>query len=302
MLMRMFFESVQSDRKAQTHFLEFMQRIHGLLHDIRARKETDALRLAADQFAEGLDLLCLDDVRIDDIADAMIVGRLFERLFESGTMICATSNCRPDDLYRDGLNRHLFLPFASLMEDRTEIIEMAGELDYRSLRIAGQRRYMTPIDIAAKEEIDRIWSKLAEGGEQELTLNISGRQLKLARFYAGVLRADFRELCECWLGPPDFLAIARETRLIILENIPRFGSQNRDAARRFMNLIDALYEAGTKLIATADEPPDKLYETGLGAFEFRRTVSRLNEMSSPNWGAAGAVRQAETLGKSLPGH
>lgn len=278
MLMRLFFEAFASRRKSHLHFLEFMQTMHARLHAVRKRGTDDALRRAADGFSRNTDLLCLDDVRIDDIADAMIVGRLFARLFDTGVIVCATSNARPHDLYPDGLNRHLFMPFADLMDSRTQVIELGGPIDYRGERMAGRAHYLTPINKAAREEIDRIWVEVSDGCEPGLTLELSGRQLRLHRFHAGALRADFSQLCEEPLGPPDFLAIADKVRILLLEGVPRFESQNRDAARRFTLLIDALYEARVRLVITAAARPDRLHGDARGALEFRRTASRLKEM------------------------
>jgi len=233
-----------------------------------------------------LRLLALDEMQITDIADAMVVGRLFEKLVAAGVVIVTTSNRAPDDLYKDGLNRQLFLPFIAFLKEHLVIHELIGPNDYRQGRLAGEAVYFTPADATARARMDALWQRLAGGRGAPLVLEVKGREVVLPRARNGVARAGFHDLCGKALGPADYLAIASRVRVLMLDAIPRLGRSNFNEAKRFVTLIDALYEARVRLIASADAPPHLLYVEGDGAFEFERTASRLIEMQGEDWGAA----------------
>ncbi len=261
-----------------------MQGVHKGMHAARARGVEDPLTPVADEIIRDLRLLAFDEMQITDITDAMIVGRLFEKLFAAGTLIVTTSNRPPGDLYKDGLNRGIFLPFITMLEDRLEVVELESPTDYRQHRLQGAQVYFHPAR-SATAQIAAIWTDLTGGApEQPLTLEVNSRQVTLPRFANGVGRASFWDLCSKPLGPADYLAIARAVRVLILEDIPQLSSANYNEAKRFVILIDALYEAKVRLIASAAETPERLYIEGEGSFEFERTASRLREMQSDGWG------------------
>ncbi|SFH09525.1 cell division protein ZapE [Palleronia marisminoris] len=287
MLMDLFARRVEvAGGQRRVHFHGFMQETHAAIGRARKRGVDDAIKPVADDIADGLRLLCLDEMQIGDITDAMIVGRLFERLFEQGVTVVTTSNRPPDDLYKDGLNRNLFLPFIDLLKQRMKVVELASPRDWRQDRIAGADLYFTPADARAREGIDALWERLTGGAEPEtLRLEVTGRTVELPRYAAGVVRAGFWDLCGRPLGAADYLALAEHVRVLMLENVPRLGADNYNEAKRFVTLIDALYEAETRLVMSAADRPEGLYAEGTGAFEFERTASRLHEMQSEGWGA-----------------
>ncbi len=269
----------------RVHFHAFMQEVHAGMHEARARGVDDALAPVADAVAERVRLLAFDEMQVTDITDAMVVGRLFERLFAAGTAIVTTSNRPPRDLYKDGLNRGVFVPFIDLIEDRMEVIELASQTDHRHGRLAGSPVWHVPADRAAAQEMDRIFDELAPGAAP-LRLRVKGRDVVLPAFANGVARAPFWALCGAALGPGDYLAIAEAVRVLMIDGIPRLGRTNFNEAKRFVTLIDALYEARVRLVASAADMPESLYVEGEGSFEFARTASRLREMMSEGWGAA----------------
>lgn len=283
MLMDLFFETVDVGRKRRVHFHAFMQEIQRGLAKARKEGHDNAIRPVAEDVARSARLLCFDEMQITDIADAMIVGRLFERLFEAGVTVVTTSNRVPGDLYKDGLNRQLFLPFIALLEKQLEVHSMDGERDYRQDRLAGEQVYFHPADAEARGKVNEIWQDLSHGEAEPLILHVQGRELAIPHFHNGVARSSFRALCGQPLGAADYLALADAIRVLILDEIPRLGSENYNPARRFVTLIDALYEAKVRLIATAADVPENLYIEGAGAFEFERTASRLREMMSDGW-------------------
>ncbi len=285
MLMDLFFEGAPVTPKRRVHFHGFMQETHAAIHAARATHEGDPVRPVGDAVADGATLLCFDEMQITDITDAMLVGRLFERLFARGVVVVTTSNRHPDDLYRDGLNRHLFKPFVEIMKDRLEIHELASSHDHRLDRLRGAQVWYSPLGPEARAAIEAAWAALAQGPGAPRSLIVQGRTVDLPAFSAGVARAGFDDLCGRALGPADFLAIAEAVETLILEDIPVLSPQQSNEAKRFVTLIDALYEAKVRLIASAAAPPDGLYPEGAGSFEFARTASRLVEMGSAGWGA-----------------
>ena len=286
MMMDLFHEITGGKDTRRVHFHAFMQEVQSGLHEARKTEVEDALLPVAKAMSEGLRLLCLDEMQITDIADAMIVGRLFEHMLDSGIAIVTTSNRVPDDLYKDGLNRDLFLPFIGLIKARLDVVELASPRDYRQDRLAGAQVYFEPHNAEAIAAINEIWANLSEGKSAPLTLTVKSRAVELPAFANGVARARFYDLCGQPLGPADYLAIAEAVRVLILEDIPRLGSENYNQAKRFVTLIDALYEARVRLIASAADVPERLYIEGEGSFEFERTASRLREMQAADWGAA----------------
>jgi len=296
MLMDLFFASAPVARKRRVHFQAFMAEVHGLIGqwrtgDAAARKARfgqargdDPIAPAAELIASQARLLCFDELQVTDIADAMILGRLFEHLFAQGVTLVATSNRQPDDLYKNGLNRQLFLPFIAMLKEKLEVVSVAGPTDFRLDRLRGARVYFTPVDAAAEAAFDALWRDMLDGAEElGATLEVLGRKLRLPHAAGGLLRASFASLCATALGPQDYLAIAERFHTVFLEDVPLLEPARRDAARRLVNLIDVLYEADAKLVVLAAAEPDALYPAGDGSFEFERTASRLYEMRSEAW-------------------
>jgi cell division protein ZapE len=293
MVMDLFFETAPVARKRRAHFHAFMAEVHGHIDawrkgDAAARKARfgtargdDPIAPTAALIAGQARLLCFDELVVTDIADAMILGRLFEGLFAKGVTLVATSNRAPEDLYRNGINRQLFLPFIDMLRRRQAVVRLGGPRDFRLDRLKGARVYFSPIDGANEAAFDDLWTGVLEGAEVTgMTLEVQGRKLRLPGAAGGHLRERFASLCGQALGAQDYLAIARHFHTVFLEATPRLGPHNRNEAARFVTLIDALYEAKTKLVVLAEAEPDQLYPAGDGAFEFERTASRLQEMRS----------------------
>lgn len=287
MVMDLFTEAVAIPEKRRVHFHAFMQEIQAGLNEARRNGVQDAILPVAERIAAEVRLLCFDEMQITDIADAMIVGRLFQKLFDAGVVVVTTSNRPPDDLYKDGLNRGIFLPFIALLKARMTVHEIESETDYRQHRLAGAPVYFHPADARARAAIDAIWRDLTgQSGMAPLKLAVKGREVVLPGFASGVGRARFWDLCAQPLGPADFLAVTDAVRVLILEDIPRLSRSNFNEAKRFVTLIDTIYEAKVRLIASAADIPEHLYQEGEGAFEFERTASRLREMQGADWGKA----------------
>ena len=282
MLMDMFVETLEVPNR-RVHFHAFMQEMHAGMHAARQRNEKDALAPVAKQVSDAVRLLAFDEMQITDITDAMIVGRLFEALFAAGVVVVTTSNRIPDDLYKDGLNRALFLPFIQLLKDQMVVHEMVSDTDYRQNRLAGEQSYFAPNDQAARDAINGVWNDLTGGAGEPLKLIVNKREVEIPVFHNGVARAGFYDLCGKPLGPADYLALAKAARVLVLEDIPQLTRNNFNEAKRFVTLIDALYEARVRLICSAAAKPEFLYVEGAGSFEFERTASRLREMQSEEW-------------------
>lgn len=290
MLMDLFFDTAPVPRahKRRVHFHAFMIEVHQRLHAWRKRtkgEESDPIPKLAEEIAAETWLLCFDEFQVSNIADAAILGRLFAALFDDGVVVVATSNRAPDDLYLGGLQRELFLPFIALMKERLDIIELEGGVDYRLLRLKGLPVYHQPLTTAAAAALDSAFATLTENGDDAghatpCTLAVQGRQVSVPLAAKGVARFTFAELCARPLGPADYLALATHFHTLIVAGIPRLGPERRNEAIRFMTLIDALYEHKANLICSAEVPPAALYIEGDFAFEFQRTVSRLQEMQS----------------------
>jgi cell division protein ZapE len=289
MLMDLFFEASPVQRKRRAHFHEFMidvhERVHGFRQKMKVGEHADAdpIALTANDLAREAWLLCFDEFHVTDIADAMILGRLFAQLFERGVVVVATSNVAPDELYRDGLNRALFVPFIHMLEVHMDIVQLASRTDFRLEKLAGMPVWYVPADGAADAALDDAWRRLVPGHDgvaQELPLK--GRSVHVPCAAMGVARFSFHDLCEQPLAAPDYLRIAHEYHTVILDHVPVMTFDNRNAAKRFIILIDTLYDMNVKLIASAAAEPDMLYrgDEGFEAQEFKRTASRLIEMRS----------------------
>jgi len=286
MLMDLFVDTLGEVPARRVHFHAFMQEIHEAMHAARQRGVEDALMPAAQAVIDQVRCLAFDEMQITDITDAMIVGRLFEALTGAGVAVVTTSNRAPDELYKNGLNRQLFLPFIELLTERMEVHELAGPKDFRQDRLKGSPVYFSPENAAARAAMEAIWRDLTGGRSEPLVLKVKGREVEIPGFGNGVARASFYDLCGRPLGPGDYLALAAEAKVLLLDGIPRLGRGNFNEARRFVTLIDALYEAKVRLIASAAAQPEMLYVEGDGAFEFERTASRLREMQAEDWGIA----------------
>ena len=296
MLMDLFFEAVAVEKKRRTHFHVFMGEIHRLIgqwrtSDAAARKARfgqhkgdDPIAPVADVVADSARLLCFDEFQVTDIADAMILGRLFEALFARGVTLVATSNRAPDSLYKDGLNRQLFLPFIDLLKSRLEVVSVAGSHDYRLDRLRAAGTWFAPLDAPHRQGFDALWRDML-GPEEEsgAVLEVLGRKIMLPHASGGLVRATFTSLCSVALGPNDYVALAAQFHTVFLDEVPKLTPARREEARRLVILIDALYEAHARLIVLAEAQPADLYPAGDGSFEFERTASRLEEMRSADW-------------------
>jgi len=296
MLMDLFFEHAPVTRKRRAHFHAFMAEVHGHIDawrkgDAAARKARfgsskgdDPIGPTAALIAEQAKLLCFDELVVKDIADAMILGRLFEGLFAAGVTLVATSNRPPEDLYKNGINRGLFLPFIDMLKDRMAVVRVGGPKDFRLDRLKGRPVYFSPLTAANEAAFEALWTEVLDGTEVTgSTIEVMGRQIRLPGAAGGCLHSSFSSLCGQALGAQDYLALAQAFHTLFLEAVPTLGPENRNEAARFVTLIDALYEAKTKLVVLAAAEPDALYPTGDGAFEFERTASRLQEMRSADY-------------------
>ncbi len=298
LLMDIFFNNTDVAPKRRVHFHEFMAETHDRIAAWRAADEKtkrrhkgastvsidDPMPPVASDIAGDAMLLCFDEFQVSDIADAMILGRLFEALFAEGVVIVATSNRHPDDLYKDGLNRQLFAPFIELLKKRLEVRRLDADRDYRLDRLAAAPVYYAPLGPAADAAMDRAWTTMIAGArEHPETLIVKGRKVVAPRTARGLARFTFAELCDAALGASDYLAIVRRYGALFIDGVPLMGPENRNEAKRFATLIDAIYESRTKLVCSAAAAPKELYRPGDGGFEFERTASRLVEMQSADY-------------------
>ena len=290
-LMDLFFRAVEFEPKRRLHFHEFMAEVHELLAEARHAVEGDPIPHVAASIARRAQLLCFDELHVTDIADAMILARLFKKLFDAQVVLVATSNVGPQDLYKNGLQRDGFLPFISLLEERMDVVELSAAKDYRLDRLTGQPLYFWPLDEVARRAISAAFTRMTGVWHgAPVTLDNKGRKLHVPQAARGVARFTFADLCEQPLGAQDYLTFARAFHTIIIEAIPVLGPEKRNEARRFINLIDTLYDNHIGLIASAEAEPDKLYVAGDGTALFERTISRLMEMRTESYLASRSTR------------
>jgi cell division protein ZapE len=301
MLMDLFFEALTLKDKRRVHFHDFMLETHRFIFEWRKLSQSerrrhpahvsgagdDPIAPAAKRIADQARVLCFDEFHVTQIADAMILSRLFEHLFERGVTVVATSNRKPSDLYANGINRELFLPFIRRLEQEVDVIELKSARDYRLERLVAAPVYYAPLGPEADTAMNAAFARLTAGETPaQEPLDVDGRPLQVKQQAAGVARFTFDELCKQPLGAADYLTLARHYATILVDRVPRMTSDERTWAARFVTLVDALYECKTKLVMSADAQPDDLYQAGDGAFEFQRTASRLHEMRSTDYLAA----------------
>ncbi|MBG6175066.1 cell division protein ZapE [Labrenzia sp. EL_208] len=289
MLMDLYYEVTVIQRKRRVHFHEFMTDVHERIHEHRQAhkrgevKGDDPILPVANQIAAETRLLLFDEFSVTDIADAMILGRLFTQLFEKGVIVVATSNVNPSNLYKDGLNRQLFIPFITMLKSQVEVLHLDSPTDYRLEKLAGAPVYVTPLGQQADTEMDRLWTKLTHGMKSHSEeLENKGRKIPVPCVASGAARFSFDDLCMQPLGASDYLRIANAYSTVFIEDIPVLSKARRNEAKRFINLIDTLYDNGIRIVVSAEAEPQELYtsEDGTEAFEFDRTSSRLIEMRS----------------------
>jgi cell division protein ZapE len=292
MLVDLFCAASEVRRKRRAHFHEFMADVHERIREVRHQLKLgritngDPIRRVADEIAQESWLICFDEFHVTDIADAMILGRLFTRLFEQGVVLVATSNVAPEDLYKDGLNRALFEPFIRLLVAHVDVVRLAARTDYRMEKLSGVTTWYVPADEDAEVALDIAWQKLTGMLQGEpVDIRLAGRVLRVPEAAMGVARFSFAQLCEQPLGANDYLRLAREFHTLIVDHVPVMDYADRNAAKRFIILVDTLYDHAVKLVASAEAEPDGLYTASEGheALEFRRTVSRLIEMRSQDY-------------------
>ncbi|MHA1569093.1 MAG: cell division protein ZapE [Alphaproteobacteria bacterium] len=285
MLMDMFFDTAPVPRKRRVHFNAFMIEVHDRIHEWRERHGgDDPIPPLAERIAREAWLLCFDEMQVGDVADAMILRRLFTALFEAGIVVVATSNQPPDELYKDGLQRERFLPFIDLLKERLDLLALDGDEDYRLARLRGMAVYHMPLGPESDAALDAAFLGLTDretGDPDEIV--VQARALVVPEAAKGVARFTFADLCERPLGAADYLAIAARYHTLILAGIRRMTPERRNEAKRFVILIDSLYEHGVNLVCAAEGPPRDLYPAGDGGFEFARTVSRLMEMQARDY-------------------
>jgi cell division protein ZapE len=292
MLMDMFFAASAVRRKRRAHFHEFMADVHERVHAYRQKIKSgehangDPIARVAGDIADESWLLCFDEFHVTDIADAMILGRLFTALLERGVIVVATSNVDPDELYKDGLNRALFLPFIALLRQHMDVVRLAARTDFRLQKLTSVKVWHVPADAAAERALDEAWRRLALGDEgSPAELMVKGHVLHVPRAAHRVARFSFAELCERPLGAIDYLRLAHDFHAIVLDRVPVMDYPQRNEAKRFIALIDTLYDRAVKLVASAAAEPTGLYlaTDGYEALEFHRTASRLIEMGSQDY-------------------
>lgn len=290
MLMDMFYDCLPDTiKKERIHFHQFMIRVHDYFHSRREEGDiSDGIDGLIPSFsslvAQKSKVLCFDEFHVTDVADAMILGRLFTALFDLGVVVVATSNWMPDRLYEGGLQRDRFVPFIALLKTRMQVTHLNSPTDYRAQALQEEGSYFYPLGDLTTRRVDDLFAQLTDQAHAGRDyVDVKGRVIKVQEVANGVARFTFAQLCENPHGAEDYLAIAAKYPVVFLENVPKLTYDRRNEAKRLMTLIDALYESKTKLVITADAPPDQLYRDGDHAFEFERTVSRLLEMQSANY-------------------
>jgi cell division protein ZapE len=284
MLMDLFFAGAPEAKKRRVHFDAFMLEVHEILHGLRQKADGDPMAILASQIAATSRLLCFDEFQVTNIADAMLLGRLFAALFDAGVVVVATSNVAPDDLYAGGLQRDRFLPFIDLIKQHLDLLALDGETDYRRRRIRDLAVYLTPLGPDSTRALGQAFARLTDDAPPlPLQLTAQGRVVEVPCAAKGVAWFQFDALCRKPLGAADYLAIATHFHSVLIDGVPRLTPEERNEARRFLALVEALYEHRVHLICAAADQPDRLYPAGDGALEFRRIASRLLEMQSPDY-------------------
>lgn len=284
MLMEFFFSACPVKKKRRVHFSAFMLEVHEFIHQWRQRHDSDPIAAYAKHIRKTTRLLCFDEFNVTDIADAMILTRLFEHLFAQGLIFVATSNYHPDDLYQNGLQRALFLPFIKQLKQAANVLELVAKEDYRLAHFkALHQTFHVGLDSQANTFLEKTFATLTNNAQTEETiLCLPGRQVPFKAAHGDILYSSFDELCDRALGAADYIKIGQVFNTVFIANIPQLSKENRDQAQRFVTLIDALYEQKVKIICTAAVPADQLYQAD-GVFEFKRTQSRLMEMQSEKY-------------------
>ena len=295
MLMDLFFDNIDIVHKRRVHFHEFMQEVHEKIHAHRQAykagrtKIEDPIKPVAQDLIKQASILCFDEFVVRDIADAMILSRLFHQLFDHGLIVLATSNVAPDALYKDGLNRALFLPFIQLLLEQTHVYHLDSRTDFRLEKLTEQERYLTPLNKSTEGKIEKLWQSIISQEKttkrQIRSINNKGRKIDVANNHNGIVKLSFDELCNRALGASDYLALSKKFHTFIIYNIPIMKIENRNEAKRFITLIDTLYDQQKKIIISAAAQPENLYQAKSGdeAFEFARTKSRIHEMNSKDY-------------------
>jgi cell division protein ZapE len=290
--MDLMFELAPFEKKRRAHFHEFMADVHGRIHAHRQKlkngetRQADPVPPVAASLREEAELLCFDEFSVTDIADAMILSRLFTELFARGCVLVATSNVEPDNLYRDGLNRQLFLPFIDLLKHNTDVVSLDSPTDYRLEKTKSLPVWLAPLDAATDARMDEAWRKITLSEHvHEAHIEMKGRQLRVPAATQDAARFTFHDLCEAPLGASDYLAIAARYKTVMIDRVPLLSPEKRNETKRFINLIDTFYDSHVRLIASATAMPEELLpiRRGHAGFEFDRTVSRLFEMRSEDY-------------------
>jgi cell division protein ZapE len=305
MLMDLFFEATDVESKVRAHFHEFMDDVHAAITNFRrsdrGRDEVDPVAAAVKSVLADTRLLCLDEFQVQDITNAMLLGRLFGKLFDNGVTIVATSNTPPDDLYENGLNRQLVLPFIARLKEETELVRLDGPTDYRRLKFEGEEVFVFGTGKRVAQAMDRLWLKLTGGQPGEpAAIHSLGRTIKVPHAAMGAARFPFPDLCDAPLGARDYLRLTHAYDALMIDNVPQFSRANSNASKRFILLVDSLYDRGVKLAASFAVPLEALGQDDRTAADFQRTVSRLIEMQSADYLEAPHKPEAATEPDDAP--
>ena len=287
MLMDFFFNQLNLQGKRRVHFHEFMKVLHRLIKGAREKNKRDPIKSVASDYIKNIQVLCLDEMQITDVADAMIVGRVFEEFFSKRLTLVTTSNRHPRDLYKNGLNRKLFLPFIDIMVSNLKIEKLSAPVDYRKTKISGKKKYFLSTSVEDTNQFNELISQFKLEKSQGIKIQINSREFVIERFQSGVGLLTFNEICSIPMSSSDYLEIISHLRLLFLDKIPNLSNGGDESAKRFINLIDNIYDKKVELLCRAAVVPENLYIFGKNKFEFQRTVSRLFEMQSLNWPVKG---------------